>query len=101
MLGVVYDIEPFKASAALLERDRRTLVFVYHGVPSGTAPGRAEWRYVTGGASNDSLVEILADPGSRALEPGDIVLVDGHESLVHDAPVRLVEPASDPGERPH
>ena len=84
---------------ALLERDRRSLVFVYHGDTSGSAPGTAEWRYVTEGAGNDSVVEILPDPGSRSLEPGEIVLVEGHESLVHDAPVRLTDPLRDPRNR--
>jgi len=84
--------------AALLERDRRTLVFVYHGDTSGRAPGTAEWRYVTAGVGNDSLVEILPASRRDRVEPGEIVLVEGHESLVHGAPVRLTSSARQPGE---
>ncbi|HVH12695.1 MAG TPA: efflux RND transporter periplasmic adaptor subunit [Longimicrobium sp.] len=42
---------------AVLERDRRTMLFVYD--PAGS-DGLAKWRYVTTGLQNDSLVEILS-----------------------------------------
>lgn len=76
--------------AAVLERDRRTMVFVFRG--SGTT-GRAEWRYVTTGASTDSLVEIVPGPRGDAVRPGEVVLTGGHESLIHGALVRLVPPS--------
>ena len=76
---------------AVLERDRRTMLFVFEGEGD---QGRAKWRYVTTGAENDSLVALVPDPETSMVEPGEIVLVDGHHYLVHDATVRLEE---DPG----
>lgn len=74
--------------AAVLERDnRRTLVFVYED-------GRAKWRYVTPGLNNDTHVEIVENPDTEMLAPGEIVLVGGHYTLSHDIPVRLVENAA-------
>ena len=69
---------------AILERDRRTMLFVFED-------GRAKWRYVTQGLESDRLVEIVANDETSLVEPGEIVLTDGHFYLVHDAPVRLVE----------
>ena len=75
--------------SAILERDnRRTLVFVFEGEGER---GRAKWRYVTPGRSNDTHVEILEDPDTEMLAPGEIVLVGGHYTLSHDIPVRLVD----------
>ncbi len=74
--------------SAILERDRRTMLFVFEG--SGDQ-GRAKWRYVTTGLENDSLVEIVANPETDMVEPGDRVLVEGHHYLVHDATVRILE----------
>jgi membrane fusion protein, multidrug efflux system len=70
---------------AIIERDGRPLVFRYHG-------GRAEWVYVTPGRSNGRETEILADSatGRPAVVAGDTVLVEGHLTLTHDAPVRLL-----------
>ncbi len=86
--------------AAILERgdDRsRTMLFVYEEDAKGV--GRAKWRYVTTGRSNDSLVEIVpSDEGT--VEPGEIVLVDGHHYLAHDTPVRLVDDVAAAGGRP-
>ena len=69
---------------AILERNRRTMLFVLED-------GRAKWRYVTQGLESDLLVEIVANEETSMVEPGEIVLTDGHFYLVHDAPVRLVE----------
>jgi RND family efflux transporter MFP subunit len=74
--------------AAILERDRRTMLFVYQ--PENGA-GLAKWRYVTTGLANDSLVEIVPHPDTELVEPGEVVLTDGHYTLIHDARVRLVE----------
>ncbi|MGD8321817.1 MAG: efflux RND transporter periplasmic adaptor subunit [Gemmatimonadota bacterium] len=85
--------------AAILERGegrRRTMLFVYEG---DEKQGLAKWRYVTTGRENDSLVEIVpSDEGT--VEPGEIVLVDGHHYLAHDTPVRLVENVAAEGGRP-
>lgn len=66
---------------AVLERDRKLLVF-------RAANGRAEWQYVETGLESETRVEI-----TRGLSPGDSVLVDGHLTLAHGAPVhvKLVE----------
>jgi RND family efflux transporter MFP subunit len=63
--------------SALLVRDERQLVFtVEHG--------RAKWHYVQTGEGNDELIEIRS-----GLTPGDTVIVDGHYTLAHDAPVTV------------
>ena len=83
---------------AVLERDRRTMLFVYEGDERG---GLAKWNYVTTGLENDSLVEILDNPDTEMLKPGQIVLVDGHYTLIHDAVVRLsANPRREEGGRP-
>ncbi len=74
--------------SAVLERDRRTMLFVYEGDENR---GLAKWNYVTTGLENDSLVEIVDNPDTEMLEPGQIVLIDGHNTLIHDAVVRLDE----------
>jgi RND family efflux transporter MFP subunit len=78
---------------AILERDRRTMLFVFNP-EDDTGPGArgaAEWRYVTTGLENDSLVAIVADPETSMVAPGEVVLVEGHHYLVHDATVRLAD----------
>ena len=84
--------------AAILERDRQPMLFVYEGDERG---GRARWRYVTPGLGNDEMVELVASEGTDTVEPGEVVLTDGHFSLIHDARVRLVdEPDTTEGARP-
>lgn len=70
---------------AVVEREGRPLVFVVKN-------GQADWVYVQTGRSNDHQTEILPDSVSNIipLNPGDIVLVDGHLTLTHQAKVRLV-----------
>jgi RND family efflux transporter MFP subunit len=70
---------------AVIERDGRPLVFVVRG-------GRALWTYVTPGRGNGREREILADSASGQIpvKPGDQVIVEGHLTLTHDAPVRAV-----------
>lgn len=72
--------------SAVLERDvdRRTLVFVLED-------GVARWRYVTTGLGNATHVEIVDDPDTPGVQPGETVLVDGHHTLTDGARVRLVE----------
>ncbi|UCE02990.1 MAG: efflux RND transporter periplasmic adaptor subunit [Candidatus Latescibacterota bacterium] len=62
---------------AVLERDRRLLVFRAHD-------GRAEWTYVETGVETDEGIEIRS-----GLAPGDTVLVDGHLTLAHGAPLKV------------
>jgi membrane fusion protein, multidrug efflux system len=83
---------------AILERDRRHMLFVFEG--EGTT-GRAKWRYVNPGRMNDRYVEILAEgPEDGMVEAGEIVLVGGHYTLVHDIQVRLVDNVRAAGGRP-
>jgi RND family efflux transporter MFP subunit len=70
--------------SAILEKDRRTMLFVFED-------GRAKWRYVTTGLESDELVEIVPDEETSMVEPGEIVLVDNHFYIQHDAPVQLVD----------
>ncbi|HLA89089.1 MAG TPA: efflux RND transporter periplasmic adaptor subunit [Gemmatimonadaceae bacterium] len=75
-------IVPFKA---VIERDGRPLVFVVRN-------GRAQWTYVTPGRSNGRETEILPDSttGQIPVKPGDLVITEGHLTLTHDAPVRVM-----------
>lgn len=70
--------------SAILERDRRTMLFVHED-------GRAKWRYVTTGLMNDRLVEVVENPETQMVEPGEVVLTGGHFTLTHDARIRLVD----------
>lgn len=79
---------------AILERDRRTMLFVFED-------GLAKWRYVTTGLENDRQVEILPNEDTEMVEPGEVVLTDGHYTLIHDARIRLVESVTDAGGRPN
>lgn len=81
---------------ALLERDGRPMVFVYE---PGSGSGRAKWRYVTPARENDDWVE-LVQGDEDIVRAGEVVLVDGHHYLAHDASVRLVESVGREGGRP-
>lgn len=77
---------------AIVERSRRQVIFVFEPDEPGGATGRAQWKYVTTGLENDRFVEIVAGPeGEDTFVPrgGEIVLVDGHATLTHDARVRI------------
>lgn len=78
--------------AAVLERNRRTMLFVLE-------EGRAKWRYVTTGLENDDVVE-LVEGDEDWVAPDEIVLVDGHHYLTHDAAVELVDDPEAAGGRP-
>lgn len=78
--------------AAVLERDRRTMLFVFDGTGS---TGLAKWRYVTTGLQNDSFVEIVPNTDTDSVKPGEVVLTDGHYTLIHDARVRLTDAVHD------
>ncbi|MDE2751738.1 MAG: efflux RND transporter periplasmic adaptor subunit, partial [Gemmatimonadota bacterium] len=72
--------------------DRRDFLFVMED-------GRAKWRYVTVGLENDYYVELL-EGEVEWVAPGEIVLVDGHQMLPHDAAVELVDDPMAAGGRP-
>jgi len=71
---------------AVIERDGRPLVFVVKG-------GRAQWTYILPGRTNGVDTEVLPDSstGQIPVKAGDVVLVEGHLTLTHDAPVRVVK----------
>jgi RND family efflux transporter MFP subunit len=79
--------------ASILERDRRKMLFVFSPGEEGSTRGFAKWRYVTTGLENDTHVEIVSSEDTEMLAPGEIVLTSGHQTLVHDARVRVVEKA--------
>jgi HlyD family secretion protein len=68
----------------VIERDGRPLVFV-------VKDGRAQWVYIFPGRTNGQETEVLPDSstGQIPLNAGDMVLVEGHLTLTHDAPVRV------------
>jgi RND family efflux transporter MFP subunit len=70
---------------AIIQRDGRPLVFV-------VKEGRAQWVYINPGRSNGIETEVLPDSASGVIpvEPGDKVVVEGHITLTHDAPVRVI-----------
>jgi HlyD family secretion protein len=86
---------------AVVERGTppREVVFMASGL-NDQGEGLAEWRYVTTGLRNESVVEIVSAETTSMLEPGEIVLVDGHHYLAHDTPVRLVDNVFLSGGRP-
>ena len=72
---------------AVIERDGRPLVFV-------VKDGRAQWTYILPGRSNGVDTEVLPDSvtGQIPVNPGDEVIIEGHLTLTHDAPVRVTAP---------
>jgi RND family efflux transporter MFP subunit len=70
---------------SVIERDGRPLVFVVKG-------GRAQWVYILPGRSNGAETEVLPDSstGQIPVAVGDTVLTEGHLTLTHDAPVRVL-----------
>ena len=71
-------------SRAVVERDGRPLVFVVRD-------GRAQWTYILPGRTNGIETEVLPDSVSGVIpvNAGDVVIVDGHLTLTHDAPVKV------------
>ena len=72
---------------AVIERDGRPLVFV-------VKHGRAQWTYINPGRSNGTEIEVLPDSatGQIPIAAGDQIIVEGHLTLTHDAPVRVAAP---------
>ncbi|WP_419948762.1 efflux RND transporter periplasmic adaptor subunit [Candidatus Palauibacter sp.] len=82
----------FVPKDAVVERNRRQVVFVLEPSGPGAETGRAQWEYVTLGLENDTQVEIIPNPDGEDTfvpEGGEVVLVDGHATLTHDAQVRI------------
>jgi Cu(I)/Ag(I) efflux system membrane fusion protein len=77
LFAAIYEDRLAIPRAALLERDRRLLVFAAKN-------GRAEWQYVETGLETDESIEITS-----GIAPGDTILVEGHLTLAHAAPVRV------------
>lgn len=80
--------------SAILERDRRKMLFVFEPSEEGSTRGFAKWRYVTTGLENDTHVEIISSDDTEMVSAGEIVLTGGHHTLVHDARVRVTEKAA-------
>jgi membrane fusion protein (multidrug efflux system) len=75
---------------AILERDGRTLVFLFEPLPDGPGgEGLAKWVYVTPGLANDRFVELVENERTEVPEPGRLVLTGGNVTLIHDARVRI------------
>ena len=85
--------------SAILERgDRnRKIVFLYE---EQGGRGLSKWQYVGVGRENEYWAEILPAEDGTMLEPGQIVLVEGHHYLSHDTPIRLVDNPAAEGGRP-
>ncbi|MFQ5677874.1 MAG: efflux RND transporter periplasmic adaptor subunit [Gemmatimonadota bacterium] len=79
----------FVPKSAIVERDRRDVVFVFAPDEAGSKTGRAKWTYVTRGLENDRFVEIVPGEQTEVPEANAVVLVDGHATLVHDARVEI------------
>lgn len=71
-------------ASAVLQREGRPLVFV-------VKDGKAKWTYVNPGRSNGAETIVLPDSASNEIPvaPGDTVLISGHLTLTHDAPVKV------------
>jgi RND family efflux transporter MFP subunit len=64
---------------AVLTRSQRKLLFVVED-------GLAKWRYIDFGLENEDYAEVL-----DGVKAGELVIVDGHFTLAHDARVKIVE----------
>ncbi len=77
---------------SIVERDDRTLVFQVVESDDEERPDIVKWRYVELGESNDTHVIVHpTDDPHAGVAPGMLVCVEGHVSLQHDSPVRLLE----------
>jgi RND family efflux transporter MFP subunit len=83
---------------AVVERNRRDVVFVFEPDEQDGTTGRAKWRYVLLGLENEDFVEIVSpgpDDDEDTVEPGEIVLTGGHTTLSHDARVSVAQLADE------
>jgi|Deesub1362B_J571_1020462.scaffolds.fasta_scaffold01028_3 RND family efflux transporter MFP subunit len=65
--------------AILIRSGGRKLAFVVEN-------GLAKWRYITTGLENENYAEVL-----EGINEGELVIVEGHFTLAHDARVKIVE----------
>lgn len=83
----------FVPKEAIVERNRRQVVFIFEPSEPGAATGNAQWKYVTTGLENDRFVELIAAPEGAAETylpaGGELILIDGHATLTHDARVQI------------
>lgn len=63
--------------AVLVRQGVRKLAFVVEG-------GLAKWRYIEVGLENEDYVEVL-----DGVKEGEVVIIEGHFTLAHDAKVRV------------
>ncbi len=82
----------FIPKTAVVERRGRQVVFTFEPSEPGAATGRSQWKYVTPGLENEDYVEVVPGDENNTFMPerGEIVLVVGHATLTHDAPVRIM-----------
>lgn len=78
---------------AIVERSgsgrRREVIFVFDPSEPGSDRGSAKWKYVTTGVESGGFIEIEPETEQDRFEPGQIVLVEGHATLIHDARVQI------------
>lgn len=84
--NVIIDAEAHKnrlliPKEAILIRNERKVIFIIKN-------GKAEWNYVDTGMENEEYVEITRSDYN--LKPGDLVAVEGHFTLSHDARVQAI-----------
>lgn len=72
---------------AVVFRDQRPVVFIARKNQEGKL--RAVWSYVELGRQNEDYVEILSSRFN--LKEGEQVIISNHYTMVHDAPIRIVE----------
>jgi RND family efflux transporter MFP subunit len=86
---------------AIVERDEhKKLVFVFKPDSAGSETGRAQWCYVIEGQRSDEFTELMPDPEHDCIRRGETVLTVGHNSLTHDAKVKLMPNSKLAGGRP-
>jgi len=73
----IYENRLLIPQEAVLVRSGRKLVFIYDD-------GLAKWRYIETGLENEDYAEVLDN-----VKEGELVLVDGHFTLSHDARVKI------------
>ena len=66
--------------------DGRFHLFVFSGEGR---EGTVNWRYVTKGEESNLFTEIIPGPETEMVEPGEIVIVQGHRFIKHGAAVLL------------
>ncbi|MCP2519390.1 efflux RND transporter periplasmic adaptor subunit [Candidatus Aminicenantes bacterium AC-335-A11] len=75
----IYEDRLIIPKEAILVRGGRKLAFVVEN-------GLAKWRYIKTGLENEEYAEVL-----EGINEGELVIVEGHFTLAHDAKVKIVE----------